>query len=446
MSDDINPADEERVRVMLRRRAASIDPADAWASIERRIATPAQPGRRPQVLAVAAVLVLLAGAVAVYATSRPDRETLRTAGGDGLADGAASTMAAEVEPVWPVTQVSDLARVADEFAAGERDELRNPETAAAAYLRAVLPDSSRTSVELAQGSDEIDAIATYRNQSAAGVVFLRRADGGFYFVHGSTDDRLVSTLRYDGERLVGQVQSNQPGKLRYRYVSVDATDPVVEDSEAIGPTEPVNLDEAFGNKPGLVVTLVLDASGLGVATLRLTDEEAAPGPPAPAIFECSGFTVTDDMLADLEHDGDETVKVPAAVEAARDRIVEAARACDLDAVAAMAAAQFHFTFGDNEVPPASFWRDAELQGEPVMRMLVLSLHLEPVVERVPETGQTFYVWPGAAGRSAQPRHWEALDGLYPDADLARWRREGVFYGYRVGFTASGEWLYFVAGD
>lgn len=108
---------------------------------------------------------------------------------------------------------------------------------------------------------------------------------------------------------------------------------------------------------------------------------------------------------------------------------------------------FSFTFGDG-TDPAEHWRRLEAGSDTPLRFLVellqrpfrrvegggpggvrlaLGVHL-PVVGRRP------------GGRPG------ALRPLYGASDFELFEQFGAHVGHRVGITADGEWLYFVAGD
>jgi hypothetical protein len=135
-------------------------------------------------------------------------------------------------------------------------------------------------------------------------------------------------------------------------------------------------------------------------------------------------------------------RLPAAVARKRDAIVGAALACDYARLARLAAPlrSFSYSFGESG-RPAAYWRAAEQRGEPVLRRLVQLLSI-PFVRN--EAG--FYAWPSAYTEHPTPRDWARLEGIYPARRLAAMRREGVYYGYRIGITPKGGWRFFVAGD
>lgn len=139
--------------------------------------------------------------------------------------------------------------------------------------------------------------------------------------------------------------------------------------------------------------------------------------------------------------------LPEPVAEMRDAIVAAATACDFDRLAELAKpGAFTYSFGDSG-DPAAFWRRTEAEGEP-LAALVHFLNRPFATRDVDDVTQ--YVWPRAYVYDS----WEAVpaedrDGLRPvyDAeDFERFDQFGSYTGYRVGITADGDWVFFVAGD
>ncbi|ATB36856.1 hypothetical protein CYFUS_002271 [Cystobacter fuscus] len=135
--------------------------------------------------------------------------------------------------------------------------------------------------------------------------------------------------------------------------------------------------------------------------------------------------------------------LPPAVDSMRRRIVAAAVACDYAALAALGDEQgksLRFSFGPDE-DVARFWRQAEQErGEPVLARMVKLLSL-------PYTKQDeLYVWPTAFRENATAQDFEALKGIYPDAQLQAMQRDGSYLGLRVGISSTGDWQLAVSGD
>ena len=165
-----------------------------------------------------------------------------------------------------------------------------------------------------------------------------------------------------------------------------------------------------------------------------TEPPATTAEPAAGGGECS----TSGLRIALTEDP----ALPAAVADTRRRIVDAAVACDYDALQELALegdSGFTFSYGA-ETSAADHWAGAEERGEDVLRILVQTLA---------QTGHEYqgnWVWPTAYSDAPSEADWEALTQIYPADDVRSWREQGAFYGYRVGITPAGEWLFFVAGD
>jgi len=113
--------------------------------------------------------------------------------------------------------------------------------------------------------------------------------------------------------------------------------------------------------------------------------------------------------------------LPAAVEATRRQIIEAAVACDYDALAALASAGTSFAYSlDDTGDPIGYWQSLEENGtgEP-LRWMVETLNLPAVPAGVGGEENVFYLWSDGAG--------------------------GVTI-YRTGIASTGEWLFFLPDD
>jgi hypothetical protein len=133
--------------------------------------------------------------------------------------------------------------------------------------------------------------------------------------------------------------------------------------------------------------------------------------------------------------------VPEAVEEKRSAILEAAESGDVDAVAALAAEQFSYTFGGPvEGGPAAYWRRLEAEGEQPLETLAAIL-------RLPYTlSGGVYVWPFAYDRTEDELtdHERALLEQLPEG-TAVFTPEG-YLGWRAGIEPDGDWIFFIAGD
>ena len=142
-------------------------------------------------------------------------------------------------------------------------------------------------------------------------------------------------------------------------------------------------------------------------------------------------------------------ELPPGVAATRASIVEAAAQCNFQELGRLARAggtPFTHSFGGGD-DPAAYWQRLESNGDPVLLILVELLD-RPFASRSAGDA-TQYVWPSAYSYArwgdVPEREREALRPIYGDDDFRRFEQFGSYAGYRVGI-ASGEWIFFVAGD
>lgn len=464
MSD---PTTERAVRAMLEERAQLPQPAPPpWRELDGRGATVvpmahrgAGRGRslRAPLAAVAAAAVVALGVVTV--SGGRDRDGVVVAGpGSTATTPAPASPGARTHPaaVWPVTTPQGLDQAQREFDAGGRRELATPESAALAYLTDRLPARAHVVGGFLQG-DANSGEVTYRlepagRETAKGTVLVRRSgEGAIWTVVASTVDRIIPRqIGYDGRRITGSVAVERSGgTLGITYRGIDGSDPIVDESHDLAAGDRHTIDERFGGKPGVVLLFRLTSRD-GIETMAevRSDHPGATVPPKPSGVTCS----TTDLQVDLEHqDG-----LPPKVALMRGRIIEAALACDYDGLQRLAlegpSPAFTATYGDPERGLAEYWRAREADGEPVLRLLVQTLDLRPILQSPPpgEPGprpEPQWVWPAVSGTSEpRDRDWDDLRPLYGDAAVDEARTMGAWYGYRAGITVDGDWIYFVAGD
>ncbi len=137
--------------------------------------------------------------------------------------------------------------------------------------------------------------------------------------------------------------------------------------------------------------------------------------------------------------------LPAAVEAARIEILEAARSGDYEKLRALVPETgFEYTFGEPvEGGPIAYWQELErTTDERPLEALASVLELPYVLSR------GYYVWPWAYGvenRADLSEHERAL--LAPLGAPDELVLDGTGYlGWRAGFEPDGSWAFFVAGD
>jgi len=181
------------------------------------------------------------------------------------------------------------------------------------------------------------------------------------------------------------------------------------------------------------------APGPVTVTETVTETEPAPTEPEPE----AGCSTAGLRLTLSEQD------LPVEVAEVRQRVFEAAIACDYDTLEQIALERgegFTFSFGGGD-SAAAFWRDVEEAGteEPLpMRALATILTL-PYTRN--EAGS--YAWPTAYDESPEEADWQALvdAGLYSRGEVELMQTQGTGYlGYRTAITPDGDWQFFVAGD
>jgi len=156
------------------------------------------------------------------------------------------------------------------------------------------------------------------------------------------------------------------------------------------------------------------------------------------------------LMLGFELDAEEKVEatptaLPAAVEAARVAILEAARSGDYEALRPLVPETgFEYTFGSPvEGGPIAYWQELErATDERPLEALAAILELPYVLSL------GYYVWPWAysvENRSNLSAHERQL--LAPLGTPGELVLDGTGYlGWRAGFEPDGSWAFFVAGD
>ena len=187
-----------------------------------------------------------------------------------------------------------------------------------------------------------------------------------------------------------------------------------------------------------------EASGPVASTVTVTETVAAePGTTAETETEAeagSECSTSGLRIALPEQD------LPGAVAETRQRVFDAAVACDYDTLEQLASEEgFTFSYG-GATDASDYWREAEESGEEPKPMRALASILTLPVTRN-EAGS--YAWPSAYSESPTAADWLALahTGLYSEEQLELMRTQGTGYlGYRTAITPDGQWQFFVAGD
>lgn len=141
--------------------------------------------------------------------------------------------------------------------------------------------------------------------------------------------------------------------------------------------------------------------------------------------------------------------LPAPIAATRRALFEAAVACDYDRLEAISKegdGTVHYTFGgDDPEGMIGHWRRMEADGQPVLKDLALVLNL-PNVQRDIQGGHVYRTWPSADQEHRTAADWDALVGLYTEEEVAAFRKDDMYLGWRAGIRDDGDWMYFVSGD
>ena len=201
--------------------------------------------------------------------------------------------------------------------------------------------------------------------------------------------------------------------------------------------------------PALLAVAAL-AAGCGTGSDEAADVAAPPtvtvtetvtptetAPPAPEV-ECSTAGL---RLSLPEQD------LPAAVAETRQRVFDAAVACDYETLESLASEEgFTFSYGQSD-SAAEYWREVEETGveEPLPMRALATILAQPHTRN--EAGS--YAWPAAYSESPTDEAWQALvdAGLYSQEQVDLMRAGGTGYlGYRTAITPDGQWQFFVAGD
>jgi hypothetical protein len=141
--------------------------------------------------------------------------------------------------------------------------------------------------------------------------------------------------------------------------------------------------------------------------------------------------------------------LPAEVADVRQRVFDAAVACDYDTLEQIALEKgegFTFSYGSG-TDASAHWQEVEqAAAESPLPMRALATILTTPYTRN-ESGS--YAWPTAYSENPTDAAWQELvdSGLYPEDDVEQMRTQGVGYlGYRTAITPDGDWQFFVAGD
>jgi len=136
--------------------------------------------------------------------------------------------------------------------------------------------------------------------------------------------------------------------------------------------------------------------------------------------------------------------------ATRTNLIDAARRCDLSALAAIATSSptpFRFSFGADPGDPTEAWLRNGF--DPAILLRLFALDVKHQVFRDSQSGALiaeYFVWPGAAFEPTD-HDWQAAEALYSASVLARMRSElEAYVGIRTYITPTGDWVILIEGD
>lgn len=181
-------------------------------------------------------------------------------------------------------------------------------------------------------------------------------------------------------------------------------------------------------------------------TAPSTRAPASSQPPAPS----SSPTVTPTAAAGCSADGvpvpERPDGLPPRVARTWQRIVDAAAACDFDALARLARPATTFSYGGGGIEVV---RRAEEHGDGDLATLLRVMGLSHR-QRTDDSGRTWVAWPAASLRDSwestpQPER-EELTAIHSPEVIASFADNGHYLGWRVGIRGNGAWAYYVAGD
>lgn len=177
--------------------------------------------------------------------------------------------------------------------------------------------------------------------------------------------------------------------------------------------------------------------------LTVTQTVTETQPPATTTTPEAGCSAVE-LHAVLSDQG-----LPEAVAEVRQRIFDAALACDyetLEAIALERGEGFTFSYG-GETDASDYWRSVEegSEEEPKPMRALATILTMPFTRN--ESGS--YAWPTAYSENPTAAAWQALvvSGLYAEGEVEQMQAQGTGYlGYRTAITPDGDWQFFVAGD
>lgn len=218
----------------------------------------------------------------------------------------------------------------------------------------------------------------------------------------------------------------------------DAAPTITEDAPGTEPTPPVVVPDL--TPPGTEV----DRAPL--EPVPLPDPiPSVPGLASEPAPDVTGGDITQRVVAPGEN-------LPEPVQRMHDLIVEAARSGDPEALRPLmgtANSRTQLSFGDPVDDPITFLKSLSGDGEgrETLAIMLDLLALRPA-EMTSQDGK-LYVFPYFVAKNLDtlsPPEMVELFTVVTAGDFDSMREFGAYNFYRIGITAEGEWVFFVAGD
>ncbi|MCW2972906.1 MAG: hypothetical protein JWN72_1179 [Thermoleophilia bacterium] len=145
-----------------------------------------------------------------------------------------------------------------------------------------------------------------------------------------------------------------------------------------------------------------------------------------------------------------TTDLPPAVNTTRNAIATAAVNCDYDTLQTIIDRhpdqfQFQAGAGASEQTAIDYWKSIDAKEHVMLR---LSQLLAAQGAELTEGAVVTHVWPAVHAGRRTDADWQELveSGAYTEQEVAAFRTDDLYFGYRVGILPDGTWSYFVAGD
>jgi hypothetical protein len=200
-------------------------------------------------------------------------------------------------------------------------------------------------------------------------------------------------------------------------------------------SSPDNTNPAEGSTP---TTEPAPVSTVPAPTTTVPAPTTVAPTTVPTSEDCSAAGMA--MPADQEG-------LPPAVAATRRAILEAAIACDFDALEAVAGPDFITSFGGTGFEKIPEWEET---GQYPATKLMVQLFETPYAFEDYEGEPRHYYWPSAfvydSWDEIPPEDMEALRSIYTEEELEMSAEFGSYALWRIGITETGEWRSFIAGD